>query len=166
MKWFLGAGAVAVLAAVGALFIYAHVTDHVLGVRVASVDKAAYVEANEAVLRTIPVYRGLPLLSNYSIGITATDAFLAENGPPYDRYYTWHNYKMPPSASPNASCDDTTRYYDTWFRKNGWTLALTTRFERTFRKSDALAYYRCSSGANDPYHRAPTFSLSVDHDSR
>jgi hypothetical protein len=166
MRWVAVVG-VAIVAGAGAFFVYVETTDHLFGVRLESVDKDAYVDANEAVLRTIPVYRELPLVASYSTGITAQDAFFAENGPPYDRYYTWHIYKMPPSTSPNASCDQTTVYYDGWFRQNGWTLSLSTRFERTFYNGDgALAYYNCVSNATDPYHRAPTFSLSVDHAAR
>jgi hypothetical protein len=66
------------------------------GCRLRSVDKAAYVARNEAILRTIPVYPGSKLIEIYSAGQPAPNACLPfENGPPYDEFVTYHRYLKP-----------------------------------------------------------------------
>ena len=65
-----------------------------------SVDRSSYVGRNEAVLRTVPVPRGVHAVSTFSVGITSPDScFGGENGPPYGAYVTWHTYRFPPSLT-------------------------------------------------------------------
>jgi hypothetical protein len=63
--------------------------------RLRSVDEAAYVRANEAVLQSIPVYPGARRVNTFSTGQPASDACLPqENSPPYEGFTTTHLYEF------------------------------------------------------------------------
>src|SRR4051794_18762271 len=87
------------------------------GCRVRSVNKASYVAKNEQVLRGIPVFRNAKLISDFSIGHTASDAPLGqENGPPFGSYTTWHQFQRQEAAS----CTTVGDWYRRVFRRLGW----------------------------------------------
>jgi hypothetical protein len=74
-----------------------------LGCRLRSVDKAAYVAKNDAVLRTVPVYPGSKLLSDESPGMHAGNSCgLSESGPPYASYWTTRRYSVPSDTPKGA----------------------------------------------------------------
>jgi hypothetical protein len=78
--------------------------DH--GCRIRSVDEAAWVGANNRVLETIPVYPGATELATYSIGNPAPDQCLPlENSPPYDSFWTYHTFTLPPGTGAEQVLD-------------------------------------------------------------
>jgi len=120
------------------------------GCTLASVDEAAYVKQNEAVLRTVPVPPAARRINSYSIGIPSLDAcFPGENGPPYSAYDTWHVYRPPSSWGPNA----TSRFFRRELASK-WSGEASSGSDVTFRRGLALLYVRVSPG---------TFALSIDY---
>jgi hypothetical protein len=122
------------------------------GCTLRSVDKRDYVAKNEAVFSTIRIPSLLTKANEttYSVGITAMDACLpAENGPPYERYITWHVYTQHPGARPIG--------FDRRALRREWVSQLGGGREETFRRSHAALYVHSSDEA---------VSLGVDHRAR
>jgi hypothetical protein len=64
---------------------------------------------NEQVLSTVPVFEGAAKLTEYSFGDPASDAcFPGENSAPYDAFWTYELYALPPGVSDNEVLD----FYD------------------------------------------------------
>jgi hypothetical protein len=135
----LGVGA---LACITALAFVGGAIPGIDGCMLRSVDKREYVAENEAVFSTIPIP---PLLSEanettYSVGITAMDACLPlENGPPYDRYITWHVYTQDPGGRPIG--------FDRRVLGREWVSQLGGPHEETFRRGRASLYVHFSDEA-------------------
>src|SRR5438093_56474 len=101
VKWLVGiVGSLALFAVY--LVVQEHRTQHVLGFRVASIDETSYVAANNAALDSVPIFRQLPVVNTYTIGITAMDAApFHETGPPYDHYISRRAFHLPV----DSTCD-------------------------------------------------------------
>ena len=147
----------AAVAAAGAMFLLVAGCggNDVGGCRLRSVDKAAYVAKNEAILRTIPVYPGSKLIESYSAGQPAPNACLPrENSPPYDKFVTIHRY-LKPNKMPRGKI---VRFYrkaltPKW-QLRGYTLA-EPPWDSTFRHGYASLYVSESDTGWD---------IRVDHD--
>jgi hypothetical protein len=115
----------------------------VAGCRFRSVDRAAYVAKNDAVLRSVPVYPGSKLISDEAWGMHAGNSCgLNESGPPYASYWTTRRYTVP-SDTPKGAI---TRYYRrvlaaSW-RWTGYTVPDPGQpaFDSTFQRGDARLY--------------------------
>lgn len=151
--------------------------------RIRSVNEKEYVAANRAILDRLPVYPSAKRMTTYSIPQTATDSCLpTENGPPYDAYWTYDTYTLPPKGRPIVSAPwkvpdkyGNTRvparvpsvlvYYDRKLRERGWKRQVWSGCcEMGFKRGAAFLDVRVGLNLNDPYKRPPFYQLSLDHD--
>ena len=98
-----------------------------------SVDERAYVRANEAVLRSIPLHPRLRRAhaTTWNHGIPASNKCLPfENSPPYSAFITTHVFVRPPGELPIGF--DASVLGPEWVRGDGATL------EQTYRRGTAL----------------------------
>jgi hypothetical protein len=150
-------GAVAAIALAGAA-VDGAATAGVL-CRLRSVDKAAYVAKNEALLRHLPVFPGAKLVASYSIGQTATDTCLpVANGTPYGSFTTTHAYETAGRQPPGTLV----RYYKKRLLAQGWRWVARSGLagpshDSTFRRGPALLYI---SESND---RRAAWIVTADH---
>jgi hypothetical protein len=129
------------------------------GCRVRSVNKASYVAKNEQVLRGIPVFRNAKLISDFSIGHTASDAPLGqENGPPFGSYTTWHQFQRQEAAS----CTTVGDWYRRVFRRLGWHRTAAGIVGVGYFRDHAFVYFDCGNSSIGGIG----FSLSADYNER
>jgi hypothetical protein len=114
-----------------------------VGCRLRSVDKAAYVARNDAVLRTVPVYPGSKLLSDESPGMHAGNSCgLSESGPPYASYWTTRRYSVPSDTPKGAIIRYYRRVLPASWRWTAHSVPAPRKpaIDSTFRRGDARLY--------------------------
>jgi hypothetical protein len=121
-----------------------------------SVNKSAYVAANERVFKTVPVLRRARRVNTYSIGIPSPDACLPrENGPPYSAYGTWHVYEIPRGMTPSSVLG----FYRRRLSQT-WQLRVSMPTEATFGRGVASLYV---AATRQDQYRPAYLLLNVDH---
>jgi hypothetical protein len=122
---------------------------------VCGVRKAPYVAANQAVLRTIPVYPRARWVNSYSIGIPAR-CLPVENRPPYDHYYSYRAYRLPRGTA----CGQVGRYYRRTLAARGWRWLGGYPWDASYVRGHALVHVSCGNGPRGG------LILSADHRER
>jgi hypothetical protein len=105
--------------------------------RLFSVDKGAWVAANQRLLDDVSVFPGSTLVDEGSNGgaIASDRGFGFENSGPYDSFWTERRYRMPAGAK----FADVTTYYGNELGKRGWTLPkYWDRFRRAYLLGDTM----------------------------
>jgi hypothetical protein len=121
-----------------------------------SVNKSAYVAANERVFKTVPVPRRARRVNTYSIGIPSPDAcFPRENGPPYSAYGTWHVYEIPRGRTTSSLLG----FYRRRLSQT-WQLRMSMPAEATFRRGAASLHVAVTRRERQ---RPAYLLLNVDH---
>jgi hypothetical protein len=81
----------------------------------ANVPEGPYVEKNEQLLASIPIYPRSRFANAYSIGQPNPHVGLNENGPPYSSYNTWHDFRVPAGTS----CGRVGAFFRSYFAAGG-----------------------------------------------
>jgi hypothetical protein len=114
-----------------------------IGCRLRSVDKAAYVARNEALLRSVPVYPGSKLLSDESPGMHASNSCQPnEDGPPYASYWTTRRYSVPSDTPKGAIIRYYRRVLAASWRLTAYSVPAPGKpaIDSTFRRGDGRLY--------------------------
>jgi hypothetical protein len=123
----------------------------------ASVDKGAYVRHNEALFRTIPVFRGSRFLGADSSAVKDFQRGFTENGGPYGAYVTTHLYESPAAAT----CPEIASFYARTLTESGWRAAeLRGPAQWTYRRDAATLLLMCSAPLAS---RHGSWDLSLDY---
>jgi hypothetical protein len=93
-------------------------------------DEASFVRANRKVLDEVPVFGGLKLASEYSIGHLDGNGCPEGLGPPTS-LTTYRTYRLPAGTTPQ----EVMAYYEP--RLDGWATAGTSGCEQTFTRGEA-----------------------------
>jgi hypothetical protein len=144
----------ACLALLGAVACEADGDGGLANCRIRSVDKSAWIEANNRVLEAIPVYRGATKLTTYSFGEPASYACLpVEHSALYDSFSTYHTYALPPGAAPDEVLDFYDQQLADWEPLRLRTAAVPI-CDVSYRRSQVLLGVTACNG---------TLTLSVNH---
>jgi len=155
------------------------------GCRLTSVDEAAFVAGNRAILDQLPVYPGSTLRDSSSYPWLADDAcfgFLyGENSGLIERYKTEDAYTLPGEGRPIVSAPwrvpdkfgnhrvpaqvpAVLVWYDGELRRSGWQRYSWSGWEVSYRKGVAFVVVSAQLNLGDPYKRDPHHSVGVLHD--